>query len=201
MSNPLTNNTWIYKISERFGPYVDNEEETRGQIISNALKTSDYIPEGGKFILDFEEVKFISPSLMFQCIDKFAEESKKRKRALFGGRYLIAKDPNEDMRILLNIILRAYQSSLLVVHSDSRDDEILRLPRFLKETLDIIKENGPLTADALSTYHGPENRLSIRERLRQLYLRGLVEREPIIGSKERITFSYTAFSISLDTIY
>ncbi len=202
LSNNATSR--IYKVLQEHGPSI-NKRSIRSQVVSEVVKISGDLPEGGRLIIDFKGVELISRILLFYIIKDLISEAKKSTKGLMRGRFVIVKDPNEDVLDLLTICLKLVRGSLLYILTDPEEpakiikQDVINLPRFLKKTLDIIEEHGPINCQELSNLLDPRERGSVRERLRQLHRRGLVIRQPagsvVDGDK---FFKYKKFVVSLD---
>ena len=153
-----------------------------------------------RVILNCRGVNLITPGLLLAITTRL-ENEETPNRTFCYHRSLIVMDPDEDTRLLLKWMLKGTLCSLLLTNTDSQEQEkviredILNLPYSLRETLDVIREHGSLSSHqviALSKSVKPTN---IRERLRQLFKRGLVTREARGTVQGDRFFIYQPFSL------
>jgi hypothetical protein len=195
------NKRQIYKLYTEFGPYIQDSDMTH-DTLSRIVKLFKDFPLDTELIIDFKGVKLISPAVVFKLIDSFIEETKKTGKDFLRGRFLIVKDPNIDTLEVLNLCLKEKHTSLFVVYMDPENpkkitrEDILNLPHFLREPLDIISLHGPITSREVAAFLGTEKAPSVKECLRQLYKRGLVKRKAIGTPDGKRFFLYEKFTLS-----
>ena len=186
-----------YKL-RNLGTDIHNDPDVQVRIYSDLVALSRALKIGGRLVLDFLGVQLISPVLLTGVFSQMERAATEHGRGFFRGRFLIAKDINPDIRETILSLLKQQQASLLVLYEaegGTTTTEILNLPPFLSETLKLVQEDGPLTSSQLAELLGKDKGSSARERLRQLYRKGLVTRTAHGTLEGARYFEYEAFSV------
>jgi hypothetical protein len=195
------NEIWVYDVGMKLGPYLQGPK-IESQFTADVVNISSELPVEGMLIFDLRDVNLVSPVLIINIVKHIEKESKKRKKSLFRGKFCSIKDPNEDVKMIVLFSLKKMLASMISLYTDKKDQnvvckfEILNLPNFLQETLDIIKEHGPISSSDLAKHIDPANPGNTRERLRQLFRRGLVKRQGIGTTQGERFFMYQALTLS-----
>ena len=185
--NELKNRLYSYNVGHNFGQYIVSGREIRDKFISDITKLFSEMPVGGKLLIDFNGVVAVGLVVTREALSQLSIDIKK-KRKIFGGKYLIVKDPGEDVKVVLEHVTKEYRCSLVVYYKDSNRYEVLSLPHYLRSAIDLIDRHGSLTSREMSELL-PDK--PVTEYLRQLHRRRLVERTPVDSGYGRVVFKYT----------
>ena len=157
------------------------------------------IPLGGdeRVVLDCRGVNIVAPSLL-SFITSRIEYEETRERRLCYHRSLVIMDPNEDTKLLLTWMFKKTPCSLFIIYTEEQRvvrEDILHLPYSLREALDIIVQRSSLSSQELIELLKDENPTNVRERLRQLFKRGLVKRQAHGTVDGKRFFIYEPFTL------
>ncbi len=140
------------------------------------------ITSGGdtRVILDCEGVDLITYGLLVAVIMQMEQEGTLQRNFCYHRSFAIM-DPNPDTERLLTLLLQEVRCSLFVVYTDTHRhvvrEDVLNLSPILRATLDLIKEHGVLSShQVIGLSRKGVKPTNVRERLRQLFRKGLVKR-------------------------
>ena len=166
---------YVLPVAEKFGEVIVGRAVSK-QYVSAFLKFFKSMQRGGRLVLDFQNVVILSPLVPKKILAKLQEREKSSSHS-YRDRYILFKDPNEDIRCVLDYVAAGSNCSPLLYYSGRNSYEILSLPEFLRETIELIRKHGSLTSSELEGYLGRKKGRSAKERSRLLVVRRLVERD------------------------
>lgn len=175
----------------------DRCKKKLSSLVQNVSKGLD---AGGILVIDFKDVKIISPLLILDIAKDIEDRTAKNNINYFKGHFLAVKDPCPDVKKIIEYVLKELRASVYVVYSKNNkciDHDVLNLPNYLKSTLDIIRQEKSINSAKLSVIldSKEDKGTSARERLRQLYRRGLVRRKAEGTTEGKPHYIYEAFSL------
>ncbi len=189
-------------VVEGHGRVVEGDNAVR-EAYSVILSNIKSISLGGdaRTILCCRGVNIITPQLL-HAIAVQIEYEKTPSPVLCFHRSLVISDPNKDTVWLLQRMLKGTPCSLFIVYTDPQEqgqvvrEEILNLQSSLRITLDVIKENRTMSSHEMIVLLKKEHKPTlVRERLRQLFKRGLVSRQAHGNVGGDRFFVYEPFSL------
>lgn len=169
------------------------------ELVSELLTKSNILQLEGTLFLDFKDVVLINPMLLLNFPLRLKDKVQKLRKGLIKGRHIVAVDPNDGVKKLLELLSREIRWSLIIVYTNDRNprniirQEVLNLPEFLKHALHTIHIKKTVTSSELEELMSHEHKTRARECLRLLYKRGLVTRKPSSTPDGKTFFVYSEF--------
>ena len=157
---------WFYNVSFNLLS-TQLSRDAEGKLISDIAGMFSEMPYGGRLMIDFNGVESVS-SIAIRNFLASLIDSKGCKR--ISDKYLAIKDPNEDVRRVLELELKEIHGSVTIYDSSKKAYEIAgNLPKFLATTLDIVIKEGEMTSNGLNGYFESGRKLNGREYLHLLH--------------------------------